>query len=56
MELDATMKSKGTGKDFKEKKKFQGKCYNCQKEGYMARKCPEPKREKMRATKAEEPQ
>jgi hypothetical protein len=29
MELDATMKSKDMGKDFKEKKKFQGKCYNC---------------------------
>jgi hypothetical protein len=37
------MKSKGTEKDFKEKKKFQGKCYNCQKEEYMARKYPESK-------------
>jgi hypothetical protein len=54
MELDVTMKSKDTGKDFKEKKKFQEKYYNCQKEEHIARKCPEPKRKRIRAIKAKE--
>jgi hypothetical protein len=33
---------------------FKGKCFNCDKEGHLARNCPSPKRARINTSSAEE--